>query len=25
MVVRPASVVAIRVEPVFAGSVEREY
>ena len=24
MVVRPASIVAIRVEPVFFGSVERE-
>lgn len=24
MVVRPASIKAIRVEPVFAGSVERE-
>ncbi len=25
MVVRPASILAIRVEPVFAGSVERDY
>lgn len=25
IVVRPASILAIRVEPVFAGSVERDY
>lgn len=25
MVVRPSSIMAIRVEPVFAGSVERDY
>ena len=25
LVVRPASIMAIRVEPVFAGSVERDY
>jgi hypothetical protein len=25
MVVRPSSIKAIRVEPVFAGSVERDY
>lgn len=25
MVVRPTSIVAIRVEPVFAGSVQRDY
>lgn len=25
MVVRPSSIIAIRVEPIFAGSVEREY
>jgi hypothetical protein len=25
MVVRPSSIIAIRVEPVYFGSVEREY
>jgi hypothetical protein len=25
MVVRPSQVVALRVEPMFAGSVERDY
>lgn len=25
MVVRPSSVIAIRVEPIFAGSIDREY
>lgn len=25
MVVRPSSILAIRVEPVFAGSIERDY
>ncbi len=25
MVVRPSSIIAIRVEPIFAGSVERDY
>jgi hypothetical protein len=25
MVVRPSSIKAIRVEPIFAGSVERDY
>ena len=25
MVLRPSSVMAIRVEPIFAGSIERDY